>query len=84
MGRGEKIESAAVEEDSGSVVEGVTEALGIGPEGLDFGIESLGHGIGYGEKREVEQSLQMLGEILATFFISSSPDFITQRFHFLK
>jgi hypothetical protein len=28
MGRGEKIESAAVEEDSGAVVEGVTEATG--------------------------------------------------------
>jgi hypothetical protein len=65
MGRGEKIESAAVEEDSGAVVEGVTETTGIGLEGLDFGVEALGHGIGDGEKREVEQPLQMLGQHLS-------------------
>ena len=57
MGRGEEIESTAVEEDSGSVVKGVAEATGIGLEGLDFGVEALGHCVGDGEKREVEQSL---------------------------
>jgi hypothetical protein len=76
MGRGEKIESAAVEEDSGSVVEGVTEAAGIGLEGLDFGIEPLGHGIGYGEKCDVEQSLQMLGQHLGDLY-----HFPQARFH---
>jgi hypothetical protein len=70
MGRGEKIESAAVEEDSGAVVEGVTETTGIGLEGLDFGVEALGHGVGDGEKREVEQSLQMLGQHLEELFPS--------------
>ena len=62
MGRGEKIESAAVEEDSGGVVEGVTEATGIGLEGLDFGVEPFSDCVGDGKKREVDKSLQMLGE----------------------
>ena len=62
MGRGKEIEYAAIEEDSGAVVESVTEAAGIGLEGLDFGVEALGHGVGDVEKREVEQSLQMLGQ----------------------
>ncbi len=48
------MESAAIEEDSGALVEGVTEAAGIGLEGLDFGVEALGQGVGDGEKREVE------------------------------
>jgi hypothetical protein len=52
MCRGEKIESAALEEDSGAVVEGVTETTGIVLEGLDFGVEVLGHGVGDGEKCE--------------------------------
>ncbi len=68
MGRGEKIEFTAVEEDSGAVVEGVAEAPGIGLEGLDFGVEPFGDGVGDGEKREVEQPLQMLGEHLGDLF----------------
>jgi hypothetical protein len=84
MGRGEKIESAAVEEDSGSVVEGVTEAPGIGLEGLDFGIEPLGHGIGYGEKREVEQSLQMLGKHLGDLFHFQQSGFHHPAFPFFE
>jgi hypothetical protein len=55
---------------------GVTEAAGIGLEGLDFGIEPLGHGIGYGEKRDVEQSLQMLGQHLGDLY-----HFPQARFH---
>jgi len=54
MGSGKKIESTAVEEDSGSVVEGVAEATGVGLEGLDFGVEPFSDSVGDGEKREVE------------------------------
>ena len=53
MGRWEKIKSAAVEEDSGAAVEGVTEATGIGLEVLDFGVEPFSDSVGDGEKREV-------------------------------
>ena len=73
---GEDVEFAAEEEDSGAVVEGVTEATGIGLEGLDFGVEALGHGVGDGEKREVEQPLQMLGQHLGDLY-----HFREARFH---
>lgn len=68
MGRRKKIESTAVKKDSGSVVENVTEAPGIGLEGLDFGVEPFGDGVGDGEKREIEHPLQMLGEHLGNLF----------------
>jgi hypothetical protein len=55
MGRGKEIKSAAIEEDYGAVVEGVTKAAGIGLEGLDFGVEALGHRVGLGAKIEVEK-----------------------------
>ena len=91
MGRWEEIESAAVEEDFGSVVEGLTEATGIGLEGLDFGVEPLGHSVGDGEKREVEQSLQMLGQHLCDLyhfrqagFHDLAFPFFEIRFRFLK
>jgi hypothetical protein len=35
---------------------------------LDFGVEALGHGVGDGEKREVEQPLQMLGQHLGDLY----------------
>ena len=41
-----KIESAAKEEDTGAVVFKLTEAPGIGFEGLDFGVKPLGECIG--------------------------------------
>ena len=44
------IESAAIKEEFGAVVEGVTKAAGIGLEGLDFGLEALGYRVGVGEK----------------------------------
>ncbi len=53
--------TAAIEEDSGAVVEDVTEAAGIGLQGLDFGVESLVHRFGVVEKREVERSIQIYG-----------------------
>jgi hypothetical protein len=84
MGRGEKIESSAVEKDFGSVVKGVTEVPSIGLEGLDFGVEPFGDGVGDGEKLEIKQPLQMLGEHLGELFISGRPDFIIQRFNFSK
>ena len=39
MGSGKKIESTAVEEDSGAVVEGVAESTDIELKGLYFGVE---------------------------------------------
>ncbi len=41
MGRGEKIEAAAEEKDSGAVVQEIAEASGIGLQGLDFGVKAL-------------------------------------------
>jgi glycosyltransferase involved in cell wall biosynthesis len=84
VGRGEKIESAAVEEDSGAVVEGVTEATGIGLEGLDFGVEALGHGVGDGEKREVEQPLRMLGQHLGDLYHFRQAGFHHPAFPFFE
>ncbi len=44
MGRGEKVESTAVEKDSGAVVQEIAEAPGIGLQGLDFGVGFCGRG----------------------------------------
>lgn len=93
MGRGEKIESAAVEEDSGAVVEGVTEATGIGLEGLDFGVEALGRGVGDGEKREVEQFLGPIRffvyevvffVVLVRYLEGAKPPFQSRQAHFVN
>ncbi len=67
MGRGEKMEAAAEEKDSGAVVQEIAEAPGIGLEGLDFGVENLRNRVGYGVEREVEQSLEVLGQHLRDF-----------------
>ena len=84
MGKGEKIVSTAVEEDSGALVEGVTEPASISLEGLDFGVEHFSNCVGDGEKREVEQPLQMLGEHLGDLFHFRQAGFHHPAFPFLE
>jgi hypothetical protein len=50
---------------------------------LDFGVEALGHGVGDGEKREVEQSLQMLGQHLGDLYHFRQAGFHHPAFPFL-
>ncbi len=80
MGRGEKIEAAAEEKDSGAVVQEIAEASGIGLQGLDFGVKTLGDRIGDRVKCEVEQPLEVLGQHLGRLLhFGSSRNFVAGR-----
>jgi len=46
LGGGHHVEFAAEKQDSGAVVFEVTEAAGVGLEGLNLGVEALGQCVG--------------------------------------
>ena len=64
MGGRKQIKATAEKEDSGAVVQEIAEAPGIGLQGLDFGVETLGDRIGDRVKCEVEQPLEVFGQHL--------------------
>lgn len=63
-----EVEFAAEEEDSGAVVFEAAEAACVGFDGLDFGVEALGEGVGDAVLEVGEQTAQMrlqgLGDLL--------------------